>query len=167
MNFFERDSCHTCIHFDVFRKAVPEVRALNLYIHVLSLNSFSPDPISKYWNLYMHVLHSHFRLNFAANITRNQDPQQLTNARGQRTQIVQQAWASLWKSAPFKRQMGKRGNAGNWILHPFCTGYKCTDCSNFFVPVFFFSTLKIKVSSGHLIALWKKRCGMDQKKLIM
>ena len=28
-------------------------------------------------------------------------------------------------------------------------------------------SLKIKLSSGHLIALWKKRCGMDQKKLIM
>ena len=27
--------------------------------------------------------------------------------------------------------------------------------------------LKIKLSSGHVIALWKKRCGMDQKKLIM
>ena len=27
--------------------------------------------------------------------------------------------------------------------------------------------LKVKISSGHAIALWKKRCGIDQKKLII
>ena len=27
--------------------------------------------------------------------------------------------------------------------------------------------LKIKLSSGHAIALWKKLCGIDQKRLIM
>ena len=95
----------------------------------------------------MHVLHSHFRLNFAANITPNQEPQQLINAGGQRTQIVQQAWALLWKSAPLKSQMGKRGSAGNLILHPFCTGYNCTVVCKFLhqyyncylpEPLFFF-----------------------------
>ena len=27
--------------------------------------------------------------------------------------------------------------------------------------------LKVKTSSGHAIALWKKRCGIDQKSLII
>ena len=27
--------------------------------------------------------------------------------------------------------------------------------------------LKMKLSSGHAIALWKKRCGTDQKRLII
>ena len=27
--------------------------------------------------------------------------------------------------------------------------------------------LKVKTSSGHVIALWKKHCGIDQKRLII
>ena len=34
-------------------------------------------------------------------------------------------------------------------------------------PFVVWSWLKVKISSGHAIALWKKHCGIDQKRLIM
>ena len=36
-----------------------------------------------------------------------------------------------------------------------------TPYQNFVIP------LKVKTSNGHAIALWKKRCGIDQKRLII
>ena len=47
----------------------------------------------------------------------------------------------------------------------FCRSFACTLHS--FVLFLSGFPLKIKLSSGHAIALWEKRCGIDQKRLII